>query len=47
MSGNKHHSSELIIRKLRQAEVMIHDGKTISQTCRALGVADTMYIWNC
>ena len=46
MSGKKQHSSESIIRKLRQAEVMIHDGKTISQTCRALGVSDaTYYKW--
>lgn len=46
MSGKKQHTSESIIRKLRQAEVMIHDGKTIAETCRALGVADaTYYKW--
>ena len=29
MSAKKGHSSEVIIRNLRQAEVMLHEGKTI------------------
>ena len=46
MSGKKHHSSESIIRKLRQAEVLLHGGKTIKETCRELGIADaTYYKW--
>ena len=46
MSSKKHHSPESIIRKLRQAEVMIHDGKKISEVCRTLGIADaTYYKW--
>lgn len=46
MTGKKHHTSESIIRKLRQAEVMLHDGKTISEVCRALEISDaTYYKW--
>jgi putative transposase len=44
--GRKVHSSEEIIRKLRQAEVMIHEGKTVTELCRELGVSDaTYYKW--
>ena len=46
MSAKKHHTPESIIRKLRQAEVRIHEGKTISEVCRSLGIADaTYYKW--
>ncbi len=46
MSAKKHHTPESIIRKLRQAEVMMHEGKTISEVCRSLGIADaTYYKW--
>ena len=46
MTAKKHHTPESIIRKLRQAEVMIHGGKTISEVCRSLGIADaTYYKW--
>ena len=42
----KGYSSEEIIRKLRQAEVMIHEGKTVTELCRELGVSDaTYYKW--
>lgn len=46
MSAKKHHTPESIIRKLRQAEVMIHEGKTLSEVCRSLGIAEaTYYKW--
>jgi hypothetical protein len=32
--GRKVHSSEEIIRKLRQAEVLLHGGKVVSEVCR-------------
>lgn len=46
MSGKKQYTPGSIIRKLRQAEVMLHEGKTISEICRILGIADaTYYKW--
>jgi len=37
---------EQIIRKLRQAEVLSGQGKTVDQICRELGVSDaTYYKW--
>lgn len=46
MSGKKAHNAEVIIRKLRQAEVMSHEGKTITEISRSLGISDaTYYKW--
>jgi putative transposase len=46
MSAKKHHNSEAIIRKLRQAEVLINEGQSISEICRTLGISDaTYYKW--
>lgn len=46
MAAPKGYSSEVIIRKLRQADVMLHEGKTIAETSRALGISDaTYYKW--
>lgn len=46
MSAKKHHSTESIIRKLRQAEVHLHEGKSITEVCRSLGISDaTYYKW--
>lgn len=46
MTTKKQHTSEAIIRKLRQAEVMIHEGKVISEVCRSLEISDaTYYKW--
>lgn len=46
MAAPKGYSSEVIIRKLRQADVMLHEGKTIAEASRALGVSDaTYYKW--
>ena len=42
----KRYTPEQIIRKLREAEVMISQGKTISQAARQIGVVDqTYYKW--
>lgn len=41
--SKKTHSAEEIIRKLRQAEVMLHEGKVMSEVCRTLGVVDSTY----
>ena len=42
----KRHTPEQIIRKLREAEVMIIQGKSISQATRQIGIVDqTYYKW--
>ena len=39
-------SPEQIISKLREAEVMISQGKTVGEICRSLGISDqTYYRW--
>ena len=44
--GKKIYSPEQIIRKLREAEVLLSQGNTISQASRALGVTEqTYYRW--
>jgi putative transposase len=43
MTAKKQQTSESIIRKLRQAEVMLHEGKTMVEVCRSLGVSDSTY----
>ena len=44
--GRKRHSSEQIIGKLREAEVLLAQGKTIGQACKQLGVTEqTYYRW--
>jgi transposase-like protein len=37
------YSSEEIMRKLRQAEVLLHEGKVMAEVCRELGIADSTY----
>lgn len=40
------HKPEQIIRKLRQAEVLSGQGKSVEEICRELGVSDaTYYKW--
>ena len=40
------HKPEQIIRKLRQAEVLSGQGKSVDEICRELGVSDaTYYKW--
>ena len=42
----KRYTPEQIIRKLREAEVMISQGKNISQAARQIGIVDqTYYKW--
>jgi hypothetical protein len=42
----KGYSSEEIIRKLRQAEVLLHSGKVMAEVCREIGISDaTYYKW--
>ena len=42
----KRHSPEQIIRKLRQADAMLADGKTIGQVCQALEISEqTFHRW--
>ncbi len=44
--GRIRYSTEQIIHKLREAEVLIAQGKTVSQTCKQIGVTDlTYYRW--
>lgn len=41
--GRKINTAEEIVRKLRQAEVLLHEGKTVGEACRELGVTDSTY----
>jgi putative transposase len=43
MAAKKGYSSEAIIRNLRQAEVMLHEGKSIAEMCRSLGISESTY----
>lgn len=39
-------SAEQIVNKLRQAEVLLAQGQTVAQVCKALGVTEqTYYRW--
>ena len=42
----KRYNAEAIIHKLREADVLIGQGKTVQEVCKALGVTDqTYYRW--
>ena len=44
--ANKRHTPEQVINKLRQAEVAISAGRTVSEASRQIGVAEqTYYRW--
>lgn len=44
--GLKRYGPEEIIRKLREAEVLLSQGQTTLQACRSIGVTDqTYYRW--
>lgn len=44
--AKKTFSAEDIINKLREAEVLTSQGKTVSEVCRGLGISDqTYYRW--
>ena len=42
-TSKKVHKAEEIIRKLRQGEVLLHEGKSIGEVCRVLGVVESTY----
>ena len=42
----KQFSAEQIVNKLRQAEVLLSQGQTVAQACKALGITEqTYYRW--
>ena len=41
--ANKRHTPEQVINKLRQAEVAISAGRTVSEASRQIGVTEQMY----
>ncbi len=44
--AKKGHTAEAIIGKLREAEVLSSQGRTIGEICKALGITDqTYYRW--
>jgi len=44
--ARKRHTAEEIVNKLREAEVLIAGGTTITQVCKQIGVTDqTYYKW--
>ena len=46
MAKRKIYSAEQIIMKLREAEVLTSQGKTVSEICKALAISDqTYYRW--
>jgi transposase-like protein len=46
MARKKAHTPEEIVAKLRQAEVLIGQGKTVAEAVRAIGVTEpTYYRW--
>jgi transposase-like protein len=46
LMSRKRFSVEQIVRKLREAEVELAKGRTVSEVCRQLGITDqTYYRW--
>ena len=43
MAPKKGYTSESIIRSLRQAEVLLHEGKSISEVCKTMNISDSTY----
>ena len=44
--SRKRHSAEEIVNRLRQADVLISQGQTVSQACKQIGITDqTYYRW--
>ena len=44
--NRRHYKPEQIIRKLREADVLVSKGETVGQICRTLGISDvTYYRW--
>ncbi len=46
MTGRRHHTPEQIVRKLRQAEVLLGQGGDVVTVCKELDVSEqTYYRW--
>ena len=46
MTGRRHHTPEQIVRKLRQAEVLLGQGQDMVTVCKTLDVSEqTYYRW--
>ncbi len=44
--SRKRHSAEEIVNKLREADVLLGQGRTVAQACKQLGVGEqTYYPW--
>jgi transposase-like protein len=44
--GRKRHSAEEIVNKLREADVLLAQGRTVAQACQQIGINDqTYYRW--
>jgi transposase-like protein len=44
--GRRRFTAEQIINMLREAEVLLHQGSTVSEVCRKLGISEqTYYRW--
>ena len=39
------YSTEQIIHKLREADVLLAQDKTVAETCKQLGVSEQTYFW--
>ncbi len=47
MARKKTHTPEEIVAKLRQAEVLVAQGKTVAEAVRAIGVTEPSCGTNC
>lgn len=46
MTGRRHHTPEQIVRKLRQAELLLGQGEDVVTVCKELDVSEqTYYRW--
>ena len=43
MAAKKGYSSKSVMRSLRQAEVLLHEGKSIAEVCKAMSISDSTY----
>ena len=43
--ARKHHKPEEIVAKLRQVEVLVGQGKPVTDAVRAIGVTEATYYW--
>lgn len=45
MGRKRTHTSEEIVAKLRQAEVLVGQGKTVADAVRSIGVTGLLPVW--